>query len=173
MKAADKGVWCWACKLLRKQRWMVVRGGIKWGEVVRPMVVASANCGQDPQWHYTQCGSGVLVMFTAWEADMFVLCVLNVTLLCFMITIIRTMSPLHQQLLSQWRHLRSYLAPSICPITNYLVLKLVTEQLPWYYLLWWDIRLVIHRWQLMHSLIHSPTQTLWLMRWLISWVCWP
>ena len=28
------------------------------------MAVASANCGQDPQWHYTQCGSGVLVMFT-------------------------------------------------------------------------------------------------------------
>ena len=37
-----------------------------WGEVVRPMVVASANCGQDPQWHYTQCGSAILVMFTAW-----------------------------------------------------------------------------------------------------------
>ena len=29
------------------------------------MVVASANYGQDPQWHYTQCGSAVLVMFTA------------------------------------------------------------------------------------------------------------
>ena len=66
MKGADKGVWCWACKLLSKQRLMVVRGEIKWGEVVRPMVVASANCGQDPQWHYTQCGSAVLVMFTAW-----------------------------------------------------------------------------------------------------------
>ena len=44
---------------------VVVRGGIKGGEVVRPMVAASANCGQDPQWHYTQCGSAVLVMFTA------------------------------------------------------------------------------------------------------------
>ena len=65
MKGADKGVWCWACKLLSKQRRMVVRGGIKWGEVVRPMVVAPANCGQDPQWHYTQCGSAVPVMFTA------------------------------------------------------------------------------------------------------------
>ena len=39
---------CWA-----KQRRMVVRGGIKWGEVVRPMVAASPNCGHDPQWHYT------------------------------------------------------------------------------------------------------------------------
>ena len=67
MKGADKGIWCWACKLLSKQRWVVVRGGIKWGEVVRPMVFASANCGQDPQWHYTQCGSAVLVMFTAWQ----------------------------------------------------------------------------------------------------------
>ena len=66
MKGADKGVWCWACKLLSKQRRIVVRGGVKWGDVVRPMVVASANCGQDPQWHYTQCGSRVLVMFTAW-----------------------------------------------------------------------------------------------------------
>ena len=41
------------------------RGGIKRDEVVRPMVAASANCGQDPQRHYTQCGSAVLVMFTA------------------------------------------------------------------------------------------------------------
>ena len=65
MKGADKGIWCWACKLLSKQRRMVVRGGIKWGEVMRPMVVAPANCGQDPQWHYTQCRSRVLVMFTA------------------------------------------------------------------------------------------------------------
>ena len=65
MKGADKCVWCWACNLLSKQRRMVVRGGIKWGEVVRPMMVASANCGQDPQWHYIQCGYGVLVMFTA------------------------------------------------------------------------------------------------------------
>ena len=55
MKGADKGVWCWACKLLSKQRRVVVRYGIKWGEVVRPMAIASANCGQDPQWHYTQC----------------------------------------------------------------------------------------------------------------------
>ena len=47
MKGADKSVWCWACKLLSKQWRMVVRGGIKWGEVVRPMVVASANCGQN------------------------------------------------------------------------------------------------------------------------------
>ena len=66
MKGADKGVWCWACKLLSKQRRVVVRVGIKLGLVVRPMVVASANCGEDPQWHYTQCGSAVLVMFTAW-----------------------------------------------------------------------------------------------------------
>ena len=29
------------------------------------MVAASANCGQDPHWRYTQCGSAVLVMFTA------------------------------------------------------------------------------------------------------------
>ena len=43
MKGADTGVWCWSCKLLSKQRRMVVRSGIKWGEVVRPMVVASAN----------------------------------------------------------------------------------------------------------------------------------
>ena len=67
MKGADKGVWCWACKLLSKQRRIVIRGGINWGEVVRPMVVASANCGQDPQWPCTQCGSAVLVMFTACE----------------------------------------------------------------------------------------------------------
>ena len=65
MKGADGGVWCWACKLLSKQRRMVIRIGIKWGEVVRPMMVAPANCGQDPQWHYTQWGSAVLVMFTA------------------------------------------------------------------------------------------------------------
>ena len=33
------------------------------------MLAASANCGQNPQWHYTQCGSAALVMFTAchWE----------------------------------------------------------------------------------------------------------
>ena len=36
MKGAGKGFWCWACKLLSKQRRVVVRGGIKWGEVVRP-----------------------------------------------------------------------------------------------------------------------------------------
>ena len=36
MKGADKGFWCWACKLLSKQRRVVVKGGIKWGEVVRP-----------------------------------------------------------------------------------------------------------------------------------------
>ena len=30
------------------------------------MVAASANCGQDPHWRYIQCGSAVLVMFTAW-----------------------------------------------------------------------------------------------------------
>ena len=29
------------------------------------MVAASANCGQDPHWCYTQCGSAVLVMVTA------------------------------------------------------------------------------------------------------------
>ena len=69
MKGADKGVWCWAYKLLSKQRRIVVRGGIKWGEVVRPTVVASANWGQDPQWLYTQCESAVLVMFTAWIVD--------------------------------------------------------------------------------------------------------
>ena len=49
MKGADKGFWCWACKLLSKQSQVVVRGGIKWGEVVRLIVAASANCGQDPQ----------------------------------------------------------------------------------------------------------------------------
>ena len=65
MKGADKGVWYWACKLLSKQRRMVVRGGINWGEVLRPMVDAAANFGQDPQWHDTQCESAVLVMFTA------------------------------------------------------------------------------------------------------------
>ena len=32
---------------------------------MRSMVAASANCGQDPQWHYTHCGSAVLMMFTA------------------------------------------------------------------------------------------------------------
>ena len=69
MKWADKGVWCWACKLLSKQRGVVVSGEIKWGGVERPMVVASANCGRSPQWHYTQSGSAVLVMFTAWNGQ--------------------------------------------------------------------------------------------------------
>ena len=36
------------------------------GEVVRSVAAASAICGQGPQWHYTQCGSAVVMMFTAW-----------------------------------------------------------------------------------------------------------
>ena len=50
------------------QKCMHKRGQIKWGEEVRLPVAASANCGQDPQWHYTQCGSAVLVMFAAWDS---------------------------------------------------------------------------------------------------------
>ena len=50
------------------QKCMYKRGQIKWGVEVRLAVAASANCGQDPQWHYTQCGSAVLVMFTAWDS---------------------------------------------------------------------------------------------------------
>ena len=55
------------------------QGWIKWGLVVRPMVAASANCGQDPQRHCAQCGSAILVMFTAWGSrdgcDVIRLCV--------------------------------------------------------------------------------------------------
>ena len=51
---------CWANK---GGWWSGV--GLSEVEVVRPMMAASANCGHDPQWHYTQCGSAVLVMFTA------------------------------------------------------------------------------------------------------------
>ena len=58
IKGLDKCVWCWVCSVLSKQRGEVVW----WGGVVR---FTKANCGQESQWPYTDCGPAVTGMFTS------------------------------------------------------------------------------------------------------------
>ena len=59
IKGLDKCVWCWVCSVLSKQRGEVVW----WGGVVR---FTKANCGQESQWPYTDCGPAVTGMFASW-----------------------------------------------------------------------------------------------------------
>ena len=59
IKGLDKCVWCWVCSVLSKQRGEVVW----WGGGVR---FTKANCGQESQWPYTDCGPAVTGMFTSW-----------------------------------------------------------------------------------------------------------
>ena len=59
IKGLDKCVWCWVCSVLSKQRGEVVW----WGGGVR---FTKANCGQESQWSYTDCGPAVTGMFTSW-----------------------------------------------------------------------------------------------------------
>ena len=58
IKGLDKCVWCWVCSVLSKQRGEVVW----WGGVVR---FTKANCGQESQWPYTDCGPAVTGMFAS------------------------------------------------------------------------------------------------------------
>ena len=60
IKGLDKCVWCWVCSVLSKQRGEVVW----WGGVVR---FTKANCGQESQWPYTDCGPAVTGMFASWK----------------------------------------------------------------------------------------------------------
>ena len=66
IKGLDKCVWCWVCSVLSKQRGEVVW----WGGGVR---FTKANCGQESQWPYTDCGPAVTGMFAS--------CIQNVGLL--------------------------------------------------------------------------------------------
>ena len=59
IKGLDKCVWCWVCSVLSKQRGEVVW----WGGGVR---FTKANCGQESQWPYTDCGPAVTGMFASW-----------------------------------------------------------------------------------------------------------
>ena len=59
IKGLDKCVWCWVCSVLSKQRGEVVW----WGGGVR---FTKANCGQESQWPYTDCGPAVTGMFSSW-----------------------------------------------------------------------------------------------------------
>ena len=58
IKGLDKCVWCWVCSVLSKQRGEVVW----WGGGVR---FTKANCGQESQWPYTDCGPAVTGMFAS------------------------------------------------------------------------------------------------------------
>ena len=58
IKGLDKCVWCWLCSVLSKQRGEVVW----WGGGVR---FTKANCGQESQWPYTDCGPAVTGMFAS------------------------------------------------------------------------------------------------------------
>ena len=58
IKGLDKCVWCWVCSVLSKQRGEVVW----WGGGVR---FTKANCGQESQWLYTDCGPAVTGMFAS------------------------------------------------------------------------------------------------------------
>ena len=58
IKGLDKCVWCWVCSVLSKQRGEVVW----WARGVR---FTKANCGQESQWPYTDCGPAVTGMFAS------------------------------------------------------------------------------------------------------------
>ena len=60
IKGLDKCVWCWVCSVLSKQRGEVVW----WARGVR---FTKANCGQESQWPYTDCGPAVTGMFASWN----------------------------------------------------------------------------------------------------------
>ena len=65
IKRLDKCVWCWVCSVLSKQRGEVVW----WARGVR---FTKANCGQESQWPYTDCGPAVTGMFASciiWTND--------------------------------------------------------------------------------------------------------
>ena len=64
IKGLDKCVWCWVCSVLSKQRGEVVW----WGGGVR---FTKANCGQESQWPYTDCGPAVTGMFASWNSELF------------------------------------------------------------------------------------------------------